>query len=86
MTPLFAVFETFDRLPVCLGFKHDASYSARESYAYFFFQICYNVNGKQVLMSSPGVLEPYLFSKLMTEKEIRERISLTPNAPCLNLK
>ncbi|XP_015762006.1 PREDICTED: protein HAPLESS 2-like [Acropora digitifera] len=49
-------------------------------------QICYNVNGKQVLMNSPGVLEPYLFSKLMTEKEIRERISLTPNAPCLNLK
>ncbi|XP_068682010.1 hapless 2-like isoform X1 [Montipora foliosa] len=49
-------------------------------------QICYNVNGKQVLMSTPGILEPYLFSKLMTVTEIRERIALTPKAPCLNLK
>ena len=52
----------------------------------FFFQICGNVEGQQVLLNTPRTLEPYLFSKLMTVREIRERITLQPQAPCLNLK
>ena len=52
----------------------------------FVFQICGNADGQQVLLSTPRILEPFLFSKLMTVRDIRERIALQPQAPCLNLK
>ena len=50
------------------------------------FQICGNQDGEQVLLRTPKILDPHLFSKLMTAQEVRERISLQPQAPCLNLK
>lgn len=49
-------------------------------------QICGNQDGEQVLLRTPKTLDPHLFSKLMTAQEVRERISLQPQAPCLNLK
>lgn len=52
----------------------------------FYFQICGNENGTQVLLGVPRTLDPYLFSKLMTPEEIRQRIALQPQAPCLNLR
>ena len=58
----------------------------REKDSFFSPQICGNVEGQQVLLNTPRTLEPYLFSKLMTVQEIRERITLQPQAPCLNLK